>query len=161
MGFLDGLFKKGDIEIFSPVKGKCVSIHEVSDSTFGEEIIGKGVALIPENGDIYAPADGEITALFPTYHAVAVTTTDGAEVLVHIGLDTVNLEGKGYTCHVKKGQKVKKGDLLIQADIEQIKAEGYDVITPVVICNTPDYSEIEEMIDKQVMPGEVIMKLKR
>lgn len=140
-----GIFKKKDngIEIGSPVKGEAVPISEVSDPTFGEEILGKGVAIRPTDGNIYAPVDGEISMLFDTLHAVSMTSKEGTEILVHIGLDTVALKGEHFTAHVKSGDTVKKGDLLITVDIDKVKEAGYDVITPIVICNTDDYAEVK------------------
>lgn len=140
-----GLFKKKEDKIIigAPVKGTAVPINEVSDPTFGEEILGKGIAIQPEDGRICAPADGEISLLFDTLHAVSVTTTEGAELLVHVGLDTVALKGEHFTAHVKTGDQVKKGDLLLTVDLDGIKAAGYDVITPMVICNTDDFEKVE------------------
>lgn len=109
MGIFSNLFKKeSGISIGAPVAGKCVSIKEVPDPTFADEILGKGVAVIPTDGKVYAPADGVITTLFPTGHAVAMTTDDGVEILVHVGLDTVSLEGKAFTIHAQTDAKVKK-----------------------------------------------------
>lgn len=155
--------KKKDkgIEIGSPVKGKAVAISQVSDSTFGEEILGKGVAIQPEEGKIYAPADGTIEMLFDTKHAVSMTTTEGVELLVHIGLDTVALKGEYFTAHKGNGDAVKKGDLLISVDLEAVKAAGYDVITPVVVCNTPDYQAVEAVTGSDVNPGDTVLILKK
>ena len=129
--------------IGSPVKGKAIPLKEVSDPTFAEEILGKGAAVIPSEGRIYAPADGEIGMVFETLHAVSMTTDSGAEVLIHVGLDTVQMNGEGFTGHVKAGDHVKKGDLLLEVDLEKVKAAGYDTVTPVLICNTPDYESVE------------------
>lgn len=153
--------KNNGIMISAPVKGKAVALSEVSDPTFGEEILGKGIAVIPADGRIYAPADGEITLLFDTRHAVSITTEEGVEILVHIGLDTVALKGEHFTSHVVTGDKVKKGDLLITADLEAIKAAGYDVITPVVICNTDEFSSVESIIGNDVNPGDDIICIKK
>ncbi len=155
--------KKKDkgIEIGSPVKGKAVPISQVSDPTFGEEILGKGVAIQPEEGKIYAPADGTIEMLFDTKHAVSMTTTEGVELLVHIGLDTVALKGEHFTAHKGNGDAVKKGDLLISVDLEAVKAAGYDVITPVVVCNTPDYQTVEAVTGSDVNPGDTVLILKK
>lgn len=155
--------KKKDkgIEIGSPVKGKAVPISKVSDPTFGEEILGKGVAIQPEEGKIYAPADGTIEMLFDTKHAVSMTTTEGVELLVHIGLDTVALKGEHFTAHKGNGDAVKKGDLLISVDLEAVKAAGYDVITPVVVCNTPDYQAVEAVTGSDVNPGDTVLILKK
>lgn len=125
--------------ILAPVEGKAVSLKEVNDPTFSQEILGKGVAVIPSKGRVVAPADGVVSVFFETKHAVSITADNGAEIIVHVGLDTVNLKGEHYTSHKKQGDKVKAGELLLEFDMEAIKAAGYDVITPVIICNTPDY----------------------
>ena len=96
MGFFDRFKKDKGIELTAPMKGKCVSIKEVPDPTFAEEILGKGIAVIPQDGHVYAPADGKISTVFPTGHAVGITTADGAEILIHIGLDTVELKGEPF-----------------------------------------------------------------
>ena len=160
MGLCDAFKKKG-IEICAPLKGKCVSIKEVNDPTFSEEILGKGVAIIPEDGKVYAPADGTVTTMFPTGHAVALTTDDGLELLVHVGLDTVTLKGEGFNIIAKEGQKVKKGDPLLEADIEKIKAAGFDTITPIVICNSDDCSEINGSVDQDINVGDMIIEVKK
>lgn len=161
MGFFDNLFKKPGISVCAPLQGKCVKLSEVSDPTFGEGIIGPGVAIRPESGEVYAPADGVVSTLFPTGHAIAITTTDGAEVLIHIGLDTVKLNGTHFDIKVAQDQEVKKGDLLVVADIEKIREEGYDIITPVIICNGTDYTEVLPQTDKSVNPGDEIVILKK
>lgn len=155
--------KKKDkgIEIGVPVKGKAVPISQVSDPTFGEEILGKGVAIQPADGKIYAPADGTIEMLFDTKHAVSMTTTEGVELLVHIGLDTVALKGEHFTAHKGNGDAVKKGDLLISVDLEAVKAAGYDVITPMVVCNTSDYQTVEAVTGSDVNPGDTVLILKK
>lgn len=155
--------KKKDkgIEIGSPVKGKAVPISKVSDPTFGEEILGKGVAIQPADGKIYAPADGTVEMLFDTKHAVSMTTTEGVELLVHIGLDTVALKGEHFTAHKENGDAVKKGDLLISVDLEAVKVAGYDVITPMVVCNTSDYQTVEAVTGSDVNPGDTVLILKK
>ena len=116
------LFRKKEKNnvIGSPVKGKAVPLKEVSDPTFAEEMLGKGAAAIPEDGKFYAPADGEIGMVFDTLHAVSMTTDFGAEILIHIGLDTVKMQGEGFAGHVKAGDHVKKGDLLLEVDLEKV-----------------------------------------
>lgn len=160
MGLFD-VFKKKGLQVASPMKGKCVSIKEVSDPTFSGEILGKGVAVIPEDGKVYAPADGTITTMFPTGHAVGMTTDDGLELLVHVGLDTVALKGEGFRVVAEEEQKVKKGDLLIEADLEKLKAAGYDVITPVIVCNSSDYANVVGNEGKDVEPGDVIIEIEK
>ncbi len=161
MKILQNLFAKGGIVVGAPVAGSLVSIKEVSDPTFGEEILGKGVAIIPSANQICAPVDGKVATAFPTGHAVAVVGNDGMEILIHVGLDTVKLNGEHFTIHVQEGQEVKKGDLLLEADLEQIKAAGYDIITPVVICNSDEFTEIQAEAPKTVAPGDDIIKLRK
>lgn len=146
-------------ELGSPAKGKAVPLSEVNDPTFADEILGKGAAVIPEEGRICAPADGTVGMMFETKHAVSLTTEYGAEILVHVGLDTVELKGKFYEAHVKAGDVVKKGDLLISFDIDKVRAAGYDVITPVLVCNTDDYSSVEAVTGNSVAVGDTIVNI--
>ena len=143
----------------SPAKGKAVSLKEVNDPTFAEEMLGKGAAVIPEEGKIYAPADGEIGMVFDTLHAISMTTDFGAELLIHVGLDTVKMKGDGFTGHVKAGDHVKKGDLLLEVDLEKVKAAGYDTITPVLVCNTQDYASVEGIESAHVTAGDDLIEL--
>lgn len=161
MGFLDNLRKKNEFTVHAPMKGRCVGIKEVSDPVFSDEILGKGVAIVPEEGTVYAPADGVVSAAFPTGHAVAITTGQGVEILIHVGLDTVNLNGKYFETFVQADQRVKKGDMLLRADLEKIKAEGYDVITPVIICNSDVFSEITGLTDQDTEPDTVIVRISK
>ena len=117
LDFLKGK-RKGNC-IGSPCKGKAVALTEVPDPTFSEKILGDGFAVIPSEGKIYAPADGEVTVVFDTLHAITMTTDQGAELLIHIGLDTVTLKGAPFTAHVAAGDHVKKGDLLLDADLDK------------------------------------------
>lgn len=126
-------------QILAPVSGRVVPMSEVNDPTFSQEILGKGVAVVPSEGKVVAPASGEVVVMFETKHAVSIRTEDGAELIIHIGLDTVNLRGEHFTAHVAQGDHVKAGDVLVEFDMEAIKEAGYDVITPIVICNTPDF----------------------
>lgn len=162
MGLFSNLLKKeSGISIGAPLAGKCISIKEVPDPTFADEILGRGVAVIPTDGKVYAPADGVISTLFPTGHAVAMTTKDGAEILMHIGLETVSLEGKAFTIHTQMDAKVKKGDLLLEADLKAIEEAGLNIITPVVICNADEFAKIEGMTDRDVAPGDEILTLQK
>lgn len=157
-----GLFKKKAPETYvigAPVKGKAIPLTEVNDPTFSEGMLGQGAAVIPEDGRIYAPADGEVSMVFDTLHAVTLTTEKGTEILIHVGLDTVNLKGEGYESHVKAGDKVKKGDLLLTADLEKIKAAGYDIVTPVVVCNTDDYAAVSGKAGNDVQAGDALIEI--
>lgn len=160
MGLFSKLLKQ-DIEIGAALSGKCIALAEVPDEAFSQGILGKGVAIVPNDGKICAPADGEISTLFSTGHAVALTTSEGVEILVHVGLDTVTLEGKPFTIRTENGASVKRGDLILEADLEAIKAAGLEVITPIVICNPDDFSSIECMTGKDVTKGETVMKVKK
>lgn len=151
--------EKGKEKILSPVEGTVVPLSEVNDPTFSQEILGKGVAIIPAKGRVVAPADGVLTVLFETKHAVSITTPGGAEVIVHVGLDTVNLKGEHYTAHKKQGDKVKAGELLLEFDMAAIKEAGYEVITPVIVCNTPNYPDMVCHTGMQVKELEPIIEL--
>ncbi len=159
MGFFTNLFKKAPDTICAPVAGRAVSITTVSDPTFGEEILGKGIAIQPSVGKVVAPCDCTVDMMFETGHAVSLIADFGAEILIHVGLDTVNLKGKHYTIHAHSGDKVTKGQLLMEFDVEAVKAEGYDVITPVVICNSGDYATFNTHIDQDVGLGDAIIEL--
>lgn len=144
-----GLGNKKNV-ILAPVEGEVCPLSEVSDPTFGMEILGKGVAIKPSRGRVVAPADGVVTIMFDTKHAVSITSDTGAEILIHIGLDTVNLKGEHFRSYVKAEDRVKAGDLLVEFDIPKIKEAGYDVITPVVICNSDNFPELQTITGKNV-----------
>lgn len=145
-------------EIYSPLNGKCVPLSEVSDPTFAEEILGKGVAIIPSEGKVVSPVNGTVEMVFDTLHAVALSSDDGAEILIHVGLDTVKLNGKHYKAIAKTGDTVKVGDVLIEFDKDAIKAEGFDTITPVIVSNSGDYGDILTVTGQEVKTGDSIIK---
>ncbi|HBP24682.1 MAG TPA: PTS glucose transporter subunit IIA [Oribacterium sp.] len=145
--------------LHAPCKGRVVPITEVPDPTFAEKILGDGFAVIPEEGKIYAPADGEITMVFDTLHAISLTSTQGTEILLHIGLETVNLKGEPFTPHVKAGDQVKQGDLLMDVDLQKITAAGLNTITPVLICNTDDYKEIKLQKEGEVTLQDEVVRI--
>lgn len=145
-------------EIYSPLNGKCVPLSDVNDPTFAEEILGKGVAIIPSEGKVVSPVNGTVEMVFDTLHAVALSSNDGAEILIHIGLDTVKLNGKHYKAIVKTGDTVKVGDVLIEFDKDAIKAEGFDTITPVIVSNSVDYGDILTVTGQEVKTGDSIIK---
>ena len=162
-----GVFKKmfggeNQIErcIAAPVTGKAVSMQDVADPTVSQEILGKGTAVVPSEGRVVAPCDGQVTMVFDTKHAVSIQTDYGAELIIHIGLDTVQLKGQYFEAHVSAGDKVKQGDLLVEFDLAKIKEAGYDVTTPVIVCNTPEFPKLESIYGMDVSAGEsVIIKL--
>ena len=139
-----------EISITSPLEGKVIPLTEVKDPTFSQEILGKGAAIIPEKGVVYAPFDGKVDAVFETGHALGLVSEDGVELLVHVGIDTVNLKGKHFTPKKKSGDTMKKGDILLEFDIDKIKADGYDVTTPIIISNTEQFAKVKACEDKVV-----------
>ncbi|MED1122101.1 beta-glucoside-specific PTS transporter subunit IIABC [Bacillus atrophaeus] len=145
--------------IHSPIKGEVKALSEVNDSVFSAEIMGKGFAIVPEEGLAVAPVSGIITAVFKTKHAIGITSDRGAEVLIHIGLDTVQLDGRHFDVLVKEGDKVSPGDPLVSFDIEKIKAAGYDVITPVIITNTDQYAVTAVKESGTVKTNEALLAL--
>lgn len=137
-------------EIASPINGEVVTLAEVKDEAFSSGALGKGIAINPIEGKVYAPADGEITTLFPSLHAIGITTDKGAEILIHVGMDTVQLEGKHFNAKIKQGDKVKKGQLLLEFDKAAIEKEGYSTITPVLITNSDSYLDVIETDKRKV-----------
>jgi len=136
--------------IYSPLVGKVVALSEVNDPVFAEEMMGKGAAIIPLKGEVFAPCDGEVVTVFRTLHAITLKGDHGAEIIIHVGLGTVALDGQHFESHVVDGMRIKKGDLLLTFDIEAIKAAGYEVVTPVVITNSADYEKVEKTERKEV-----------
>ena len=159
MGFFKKLFGKPVDSVYAPIAGKAVAITEVPDPTFAEGMLGNGIAIEPADGKVYAPCDATVDMMFTTGHAVSLVADFGAEILIHVGLETVSLEGKPFTVHVANGDKVKKGQLLMEADLEAIKAAGLPTITPVVICNTDDYPTFNTFVGKAVANGDVVIEL--
>ncbi|WP_315108943.1 beta-glucoside-specific PTS transporter subunit IIABC [Clostridium intestinale] len=148
-----------DLEVVSPLNGELVKLSEVSDKAFASEALGKGIAVIPSEGKLYSPVDGTIAVAFPTGHALGLTTEIGAEILIHIGFDTVSLDGKYFDVKVKAGEEVKKGDLLVEFDIDKIKAEGFDITTPILITNSDSFNTIKIAEVNSVKVGEQIIFL--
>ena len=136
--------------VYAPLNGTIVPLNQVNDETFAGEMLGKGTALLPSAGRVYAPFDGEVVTLFPTKHALGLKSDSGVELLIHVGLETVGLNGKHFTAHVKDGLRIKKGDLLLEFDLEEIRKEGYDIVTPIIVSNTDDYSDIVSLANGQV-----------
>lgn len=149
------------VVLSSPLAGRVVPLNEVKDQVFSSGAMGKGIAIDPANGTLVAPADGTITTLFPTGHAIGLTTTDGVEILMHIGMDTVELEGKGFEIFVKQEDQVKKGDLLVKFDLSLIKEAGYSTVTPIVVTNTPNYLDVLDMNQEDVLQGEDFLAIVR
>ena len=149
-----------DTVLSACLNGTVVPLADVKDEAFASGVLGNGIAIEPSDGELVAPADGEISSTFETHHAVGMTTADGAELLMHIGIDTVKLGGKHFTYLVNEGDKVKKGQPLIRFELEAIKAEGYPVTTPVIVCNTDDYAAVEAKAGGTVKQGDALLELK-
>ena len=159
MGFFQKLFGKKTDDLYAPMTGKAVPITEVPDPTFAELMLGNGIAIEPTEGKVCAPCDATVDMMFSTGHAVSLIADNGAEILIHVGLETVGLEGKPFTIHVAAGDKVKKGQLMIEVDLEAVKAAGLPTITPVVICNTDAYTTFNTFVGKDVTNDDVVIAL--
>lgn len=147
-------------ELYSPLKGEAIKLSEVPDDIFANEILGKGMAVIPKEGLVTAPVDGEVSTLFDTLHAIGITGDNGVEILIHVGINTVELEGKYYKTLVKEGDKVTNGQPLLECDLEGIRNAGYNTVTPVIITNSDEYEEIEQTAYGDVEKTNVIMKIR-
>lgn len=144
-------------KVYAPINGEAIPSAQVDDPTFASEALGKGLAIIPSEGKVYAPFDGTVEMLFDTKHAVAVTSDDGVEVLIHVGVDTVNLKGEGYTAHTATGEKVKKGQLLLEFDMDRIKKAGYQMVTPVIVTNSDEYKNVQVVKTGSVRAGDEVL----
>jgi len=159
MGFFKKLFGKKTDDFYAPMAGKAVPITEVPDPTFAEGMLGNGIAIEPAEGKVFAPCDATVDMMFTTGHAVSLVADCGAEILIHVGLETVGLEGKPFTVHAANGDKVQKGQLLIEVDLEAVKAAGLNTITPMLICNTDDYPTFNTFVGKDVTNEDVVIEL--
>ena len=163
MGLFDKLFgKKEEINpnhVYAPMAGEAVAISEVPDPTFSSGMLGNGIAIKPTDGKVCSPVNGTVDTMFETGHAVSLISDSGIEILIHVGLETVGLNGAPFQVKVSNGQKVKKGDVLMIADLEAIKAAGLPTITPVLICNTDDYPTFNTFVGKEVTNADVVIAL--
>lgn len=146
-------------ELVSPLDGELLPLSEVKDEVFSSGAMGEGVAIEPSQGVLHAPDDGRVVMTFPTGHAIGMKTKDGAEILMHIGMDTVNLQGKGFETLVDKGDEVKAGDELVKFDIDEIHSAGYIVTTPIVVTNSKDYEKVSVVCQGEVKVGQEILDL--
>ncbi len=155
-----GIFKrnKKKITVYSPLSGQAVRLSEVNDPTFSEGILGDGVAVVPDVGELYSPADGVIESVADTFHAIAIGGDSGVQILMHIGIDTVELGGAPFSVKVNVGDRVKRGQLLVEFDVEEIKARGYDTVTPIVITNSDEFTSVEAHLG-DVRVSEAIIEL--
>ena len=150
---------KKTILLSSPLKGDVLPLNKIKDDAFALGVLGKGIGIIPEEGKVYAPIDGEVSALFPTFHAIGIKGDNGVEVLIHVGMNTVQLEGEGFTPHVKQGVRVKQGQLLMEFDKNLIVEKGYSLETPIIISNSDNYLDILDTDDKKVSVGDAILTI--
>ena len=149
-----------DTILAAHLNGTVVPLAEVDDPVFSSEMLGKGVAIEPSEGKLFAPADATVQMVMDTKHAIGLASDDGVEILLHIGIDTVNLKGENFETHVQAEQKVKKGDLLISFDIDGIKAAGYKCTTPMIISNTADYADVCAVASGDINAGADLLSLK-
>jgi len=149
------------IVIMSPMDGVVIPVTDVKDPIFHEEMLGKGVAIIPSGGCVVSPVNGTVDRMFETFHAISLVSEDRAEVLIHIGMDTVKLKGQHFTAMVKTGDAVKTGDMLIKFDREALIQKGYDLTTPVIVCNFDEYKKIRIQSNQDVKAGESLITLER
>ena len=147
--------------IYSPISGKIISLNDVEDVVFKEKLLGDGIAISPYSGEVFSPVDGTVKAIFPTKHAIGIESDFGAEILIHIGINTVNLNGKFFYSLINVGSKVKRGDLLVQFNINEIVGNGYSVVTPIIVTNLNDYSAIDVIMDSEVEKGDKLIRLER
>lgn len=160
-GKLFGKSKQSSVEKFyAPLSGELVTIDKVPDPVFGQKMMGDGVAIIPSEGVLVSPIDGEIVQVFHTKHAIGIKTNSGLEVLLHIGLETVTLNGEGFDVLVTEGQKVKQGDVLVNFDIQFLQSQGKEIITPLVITNSGDKVDgVISISNKAITKGEEIFEI--
>lgn len=151
-------FKKNKtVELVSPMTGKLIPIEEVPDQVFSEKMLGDGLAIEPEEGKVVSPIDGRVVTIFPTNHAIGLVTNEGLEILIHIGIDTVELNGEGFKRIVEKDEKIKKGDLLMEFDVDLIKEKGKSPITPIIITNMDKVKNIEKSNSDKASRGETVI----
>ncbi|MFZ7342882.1 PTS glucose transporter subunit IIA [Avibacterium volantium] len=166
MGFFDKLFgsksnKTVEVEIYAPLSGDIVNIEDVPDVVFSEKIVGDGIAIRPIGNKLVAPVDGVVGKIFETNHAFSMESTDGVELFVHFGIDTVELKGEGFRRVAEEGQTVKRGDTIIELDLELLEAKAKSVLTPVVISNMDEVSHIEKKTGEVVAGESVVLVVKK
>ena len=159
MEFLRKLFSKSTYCLYAPVAGSALPLSQVADPSFSAGRLGRGIAIQPTDGKVFAPCDATVDTMFQTGHAVSLNADFGAEILIHVGLETVTLGGTHFSTHVASGDKVKKGDLLIEFDLNALKAAGFDVITPVLVCNYDAYNTFKTNCSKSVTNENVVIEL--
>lgn len=145
---------QGEETIFAPLNGNVIPIEEVPSPTFSHKLLGDGVAIVPSEGKVVSPVDGRVINIFQSKHAIGLLSSKGLEILIHIGLETVLLNGEGFTVHVKKGERVKKGDLLLSFDLGLIKKKAVSIVTPVIITNSEVTENMEPITYERCIAGQ-------
>ncbi|MED3727509.1 PTS glucose transporter subunit IIA [Priestia filamentosa] len=146
-------------EIYSPLTGEVISLAEVPDPVFSNKMMGDGIAIIPKEGKLVSPVEGEIVQVFPTKHAIGIKSARGVEILIHVGLETVDLKGEGFETFVKEGQSVKVGDVLSTFDIHFLESKNKEIVTPIIITNTSEkLDDMEQVSTSEVSRQELILK---
>ena len=161
MGLFKDLLSKQKYTLYAPMNGNAVPLFEVPDPAFSGEMLGRGVAIVPTDGRVYAPCGGTVDTVFPTGHAITLLTDWGGEILIHVGLETVALEGKAFTLHTTQGERVEKGQLLLEADLDGIRAAGLNPITPILVCNWQDFASFRVFPWDAVTLEIPVMELKK
>lgn len=161
MNLLEKLFSKPTDVLYAPVSGEAVPLSQVPDTAIARGLLGDGIAIEPVEGRILAPCDAVVERVFETGHAVSLTADFGAELLIHVGLETVALKGRLFTVRCKNGSHVKRGDVLLEFDLDSMKAEGYSAITPLLVHNSSDYGIFKTAAGKTVTTADVIIELRK
>lgn len=147
------------MKIYSPCLGVVRHLENVNDVAFSQKLIGDGIAIVPKEGNIVSPIDGEVAMVFPTGHAIGLKTNEGVEILIHVGIDTVELEGKGFKSFVKQGDNVKVGDKLLKVNLEEVINEGYEVDTMVLVTDIANYKKVVQVSEQNVCKSDLIINL--
>lgn len=150
----------GSLQVMSPIEGEVVPLSEVNDDVFSSGLLGKGVAIVPNKGEVFAPFSGEIVTLLESKHAIGLKGDNGVELLIHVGIDTVTLKGQHFESYVSQGDRVEAGDKMLEFDMEAIKAKGFELVTPVIVTNDKQFSEVELAEPASTHKGEMILSLK-
>lgn len=149
----------GSISIIAPLTGEIVALEQVPDPVFSEKALGDGIAILPEDGKVYSPVNGVVATVAATKHAYGFQSEDGLDVLVHVGLETVGLNGEGFTVHIKEGDRVKVGDLVAEADLALLKSKNLNLITPVLICDGIDDKQMQPCSGKVRAGQDAVLKI--
>ncbi len=154
------IFKKKELSVMGPIKGKVIDITEVPDKVFSEKMIGDGVAIVPEDGLVVSPIEGEVVTVFPTNHAIGLRSKNGIELLIHIGLDTVELNGEGFKRITSEGARVKVGDQLMEFDMDYIRNAGKELVTPIIVTNMDQVSSMDKKLGEVEGSDQDLMTIK-